>query len=712
MNNIIIVLSILVLFLVLNTKIDKFYFVMCFLAIYFLYLNMYNKENFIFNNRDNILKLHDKLNFFENNGITKSEYERQNNVTLKIDGDSYTEIPNEEPVEEEEIPEQPKMVVEYGDTIMLQCNAVENRYLTGNRDGYNSSEVTGDSQEGVYTTNEDKSLHEWIIMPMKDNLMNQPVKIMDKIYLIYNEQSSNDKKYLIGEQLFAALPYNTNEKKCGVFTRNKDSMNDNYSYHKWQILKNKKLLDNKSELLHYDDLIYLKLNTKFLSGARLFGFIENEHNQQVYTVGENDGDNDLLWIIRKEKKQRPKLNVIKVWEEQPDLIENSNNFINVGDYNSIFGDEHYSEKINNEIKFRCNDNCDKKKFILINFNEEKEVRNGFLKHKDFDTFKKITFFVKVADKDGIFCDLPNVFSSDFLFSWLKEDNQIHIKKGSDNLYFDNNENTVSFKQTTTTTPKPTSFTIKMYEDYFYLINKNDKGTEFIFTIINGEFVPEKYNPTVLPEEALLIVKEKEIDTNNYTLQNIHNDELDLDLGTRTDSTLEISSVESINDESQWINFDINKKIQYVKIYIIQPELSSNTDYNIVFKDLEDNTIPFKENNPTLKIDTIEQTNQPISPDENNNNGENTEIDTDLNEEKLVRGVIIEEDSNSEDYVNKLLRFKLKIAGNNKIYTDLGEYTINLTDKDKKIEIFKRCRYIKLIILKCSSNECKFNLKVY
>ena len=102
MNNIIIVLSILVLFLVLNTKIDKFYFVMCFLAIYFLYLNMYNKENFIFNNRDNILKLHDKLNFFENNGITKSEYERQNNVTLKIDGDSYTEIPNEEPVEEEE----------------------------------------------------------------------------------------------------------------------------------------------------------------------------------------------------------------------------------------------------------------------------------------------------------------------------------------------------------------------------------------------------------------------------------------------------------------------------------------------------------------------------------------------------------------------------------------------------------------------------------
>ena len=100
----------------------------------------------------------------------------------------------------------------------------------------------------------------------------------------------------------------------------------------------------------------------------------------------------------------------------------------------------------------------------------------------------------------------------------------------------------------------------------------------------------------------------------------------------------------------------------------------------------------------------------ITTKENNDNGENTFIDTDLNEEKLVRGVIIEDTAHR--YENKLLRFKLKIAGNNKIYTDLGEYTINLTDKDKKIEIFKRCRYIKLIILKCSSVHCKFNLKVY
>ena len=46
-------------------------------------------------------------------------------------------------------------------------------------------------------------------------------------------------------------------------------MNDNYSHHRWQILKNKKLLDNKTELLYYDDLIYLKLNRKFLSLAIL-----------------------------------------------------------------------------------------------------------------------------------------------------------------------------------------------------------------------------------------------------------------------------------------------------------------------------------------------------------------------------------------------------------------------------------------------------------
>lgn len=166
MNNIIIILSILIIFLILNKSFDKYYFVMCFLAIYFMYLYLFNKENFIFNNRDNILKLNDKIMFFEKNGMTKSQYEKQNNVTINIDGDTYTETQNEIPIEEEQPEiEKPKEIVKYGDIILLQCNAVENKYLTGNRDGYNPSEATGDNQEGVYTTDEDKSLHEWIIMP-------------------------------------------------------------------------------------------------------------------------------------------------------------------------------------------------------------------------------------------------------------------------------------------------------------------------------------------------------------------------------------------------------------------------------------------------------------------------------------------------------------------------------------------------------------------
>ena len=52
----------------------------------------------------------------------------------------------------------PPQNVKYGDTILLQCNARDDRYLTGNRDGYNPIDKTNDNFEGVYTTNEDNVL--------------------------------------------------------------------------------------------------------------------------------------------------------------------------------------------------------------------------------------------------------------------------------------------------------------------------------------------------------------------------------------------------------------------------------------------------------------------------------------------------------------------------------------------------------------------------
>ena len=46
-----------------------------------------------------------------------------------------------------------------------------------------------------------------------------------------------------------------------------------------------------------------------------------------------------------------------------------------------------------------------------------------------------------------FCDLPTVYSTDFLFPWLKEDNkiQIHIETNGNQqkkLYFNNEENSI------------------------------------------------------------------------------------------------------------------------------------------------------------------------------------------------------------------------------------------------------------------------------
>ena len=82
---------------------------------------------------------------------------------------------------------------------------------------------------------------------------------------------------------------------------------------------------------------------------------------------------------------------------------------------------------------------------------------------------------------------------------------------------------------------------------------------------------------------------------------------------------------------------------------------------------------------------------------------------DLINEKFVRGGIIENNTNLDNYVYKV---KILVAGENKNYTTLETYNLDISQsKTIKFNINKNCRYVKAIILNCM-NTCEFKLELF
>jgi len=86
---------------------------------------------------------------------------------------------------------------------------------------------------------------------------------------------------------------------------------------------------------------------------------------------------------------------------------------------------------------------------------------------------------------------------------------------------------------------------------------------------------------------------------------------------------------------------------------------------------------------------------------------NTELKIDAQEERLIKGGTLTTDITADT----VYKFKIQIAGENKIYTDIGTYEQKLSDTKINFEIFKTCRYVKVIILECG-DMCKFKLEIY
>jgi hypothetical protein len=736
MNTLLIIIALLVILLLTN----KIVFA---IAVFVAYIVSFRKENFIFNSDQTILTLDDKISFFETHDMTIADYEKENNVKIVIENDKYMEIPVAGETPE---PTQKPSYVKYGDTVLLQSNAMEDRYLTGNRDGFNPTNPTGNNMEGVYTTNEANSLHEWIIMPTDDNKMNTYIRLGEPVLLQCNQ------KYLVGEQSRKALLYNPGDDKCGVYTQQNTSNSQWFMEEPPQavttptqaitttpqaVMTTQQAVTTTPQAvmttpqaitttpqavtttpqavtttvyLRYDTHIFIKNTTKYLSGARQYGYIDGETNQQVYTVDKTDGDYELMWIVKKQKDARiPMKDSIKLWADEPGLLhDDMKYFVSSGGQDSMFGttDANFGTT---DANFGIDDdiitaNCIDKKFIMVNFRKEHNVKMGQV-YTALNDKNKIIFAVKVAGSDGIFSDINDAFETDYLFDWYKNDSEVALKLTNDkyiryNNYLEKSETDIEGK-----------FIVRLQGENFYLLTSIN-NQKYILQNDNTDLDTKlvKYSDGDEIAETSLLNIEPTVD-GNYKLKTIQNNYLfHSDL-----LKIELYDVDSDSqtDSFSWIDFNINRVIQYVKFYPIQMNSTDDCEMKLKFIDMN--------NDEEIEYDTkkaIMTTNNNIDmPPEidgfynmqkyDDISDGNTELNIDALEERLIKGGTLTTDINA----NTVYKFKIQIAGTNKIYTDIGTYEKKVEDNKIDFEIFKKCRYVKVIILECS-NECKFKLEIY
>ena len=675
-------------------KINKYLLPIIVCTILIVYYNKsdLDLESFqTFNKNDSVLKFHDKLKYLNDNDITKEQYETDNDLKIVIDGDSISTEPNDADSDfiEEEAPN--RVPLKYGDVILIQCYAMEGKYLTGNRDGFNSAIQDGEGMESVFTTDEDKQLLEWTIMPYNNkNKMNSNVLYGDNI-MLHCKHPIYD-KFLIGGQTLSVLPYNIGETKCGVYTRSSDQFPDQYSDHVWELVSD--YASDKTKVgipVFYDEHLYIKKgygngsDDKYLSGARAFGYHNGSKNQQVYTVSSDDGLYENMWLIKQQKEPRiMKNDIISIFEKKGHLLEGKDASNYIKQYNTNnphFGKNIYSIIDNNIIKNinkikNINDVVPFEKFVTIDLQELHNVKSLFIKHNTL-------IGIKIAKETGIFHDVD----LKFIDGWKKDQNEIGIKNNA-GAYLNFDKPKVSFEtpeyiDTGNKNLNPEfKFTVNIFKDNFY-ITKDSYKDSYVLTTDGFQPVMKEYNGLDIPKRALL-----KGDTN---WKNI-NDE-------------KIFATEIQVKHDTYVEVPINEVLQFFKLYLSQTDTVQTELY---FTDKNDKKIVLDRTKPGVKTNNnedITDTNT-INTPLYTNTGEKSYIEVDLKTEKFVNGGRLIDS-------NTVTKIKVFYANGSKSFKLLGVFENNRGNTDLEFLVKKKnVQYIKLIIEDCRESNCKFKLTLY
>jgi len=642
--------------------------------------------------------------------------------------------------------------VKFGDHIYLQTLTIEDRFLVGGI-GINNLPYSYSNNEGVATlskNNEDSSdKFKWIIksdlgsgaLNEGDNKMTKIVSYGDKILLQSN--STND-RFLSGGRGSYALD-NASEDNQQVYSVS--SKDVDYGIF-WIIKKNKN--DPENPLIECNKNSFIKWPRWEYEP----GMIGKQNWKNLFTASSSQGFSPF--------------------------INNTKQNVGSKSSNILFGEPTRGDDESNAAYQVFKDSksgwvagasdC-KNEFIVINFINEKEVGKAKIyPRKDFPNNNQYIkeFAVQTAKQDGIFHDLGYKFKTDFSVPWIKDGNIIFIKNYNNKF--------IRILPNGSIIESDSSDLSSLLESEKFQVIKNKDDTISLKTT-NGTLLKPDKNKMYITQSDLHDSPELDDDMNEerfrieetengkVALKTIYDTYMKYEKNTLVQSQpskklpssweaekFTIGSIEE-SENNNFFEFNVNRRLKYLKIIPLKSNLGCAMRISVYGK-----------NSEVDLIETLINT-KGISPKSsscfNHKNGEvskltdgeictyggyesskldrysgggwsagqldkvdkNMFVLIDTGREQCIKGGIVYTRDNYDDkdcsscdhYVKK---FKVFIAGNNKVFSYLGTFRTHFKGNSPgKNEGFKfninkfNVRYVKVVILECNKH-CSMRLDIY
>jgi len=651
-------LSIIVLTLIIG-KANKYLFSILFLIGYLLYNKQFNREHF---QDTNILALDNQLNFFDENNMTLAEYEKQNNVKITILGDSYIEIPvgPRKKTPEESLD---RSILRYGDTVVVQCLAHENRFLTGNRDSH--SPDTKMDMSGVFTTNEEEVLLKWTIMSFikDDTLIGTPIPNGTDVKFVCQHPTIKGKVLVTDDS-----NYSSNANKYSVYTARETFTNDTVTNDKFTLETDEV---GNGIALTYNMPIKIKTldnSNNYLIGATGMGFVEGETNQMVenhsYSAETAVNNSYLYWCFKKSKENgvRPFFkNRIKMNDDELNIISGTD------EANMTVSPD---TPINN-----------------IKFTKEKLIKTIDIRIPLEEREPNIRFTLHGSDNYGTIFDIGGgYFDIEHKPYWLEDNNIVRVVQsliGTEASYYTVNTMTLGLYQST----EPNifnEFKINVLGGKKFILTKIIRGRNYIMIIKNNSSTPilSVYNSNDILKDSILHVER--VNGVNQLLT---------ETGKSISGNLFNKIVNKRNNPGvEVIKIPINKSLKTLSIKNLTIPNGSEIYIN------GENTRALLEESPSTFSPQIQDITNISVP-------ENIIQKISLNEKKYIRGLVL---SNQSLNVDKI---RVYVSINDNIYTNLGDF--EKRNNKIMVPVNQSIRFIKIKLMDCSgTSACQFSLSAY
>lgn len=406
-------------------------------------------------------------------------------------------------------------------------------------------------------------------------------------------------------------------------------------------------------------------------------------------------------------------------------------------------------------------------FVVINFAREVFIEKiRIYSRKDFPHNNQYIkeFSIKTARKNGIFLDFKGNFKTNFGIPWFKTGSQVIFKTYNDKVLKMNYDGNII----------PTSlFDKKLYSDeIFYVIKNNDDTVSFrsqrntLIKVENTIVTQSDVFTSLEIPASMNDCKFKIIHHENgqFSLKTKFNTYLKFDLGQMIQSPVinnelpeswvmeKFNIIQTNSDDNNYYEVYLNKELQFLKIIPTKSHIGcsmrvsaygKSSDIDLIELLKEHTTLPIKASScmnfkngeitsltdgtvcsyggyETSKLNTFSNSSWSLGKKDLEGKAF---ILVDLGKESCIKGGIVYSRDNYDDedclscdqYVKK---FKIQIAGNNKLFSDIGEFITDLKGnspgkfKGFKFDINKNnVRFVKMILIKCNKH-CSMRLDLF